>query len=436
MRPLEHGDPHTVGHHRILARIAVGGMAVVYLGRSRGGRAVAVKVMHLEFAADADYRDRFLREVAATRTAGGRYSPGVVDAEPDAPVPWLAMEFLPAVSLREAVREHGPLPPESASALAAGLAEALASVHGEGILHLDLKPGNVLLTAEGPRVIDFGIVGGVRTGGGAQSAGSPGFMSPEQLAGAATGPASDVFSYGATLAYALTGAPRLDDTAGDPLRALVLRCLDRDPAARPSVPELVSATRLTGSGSTALPAAVTAEIDRRAAEVDHPPVAAPAAPPPTPRVSRRAVLLAGGAAVLAVGGGTAAALAFARDTPVRGTALPGTTLPRTTTTTTPPVAPITESDARSMEIIVSGDCTVYSLTTTVNGKAQTARNVALPWRRFVDVPAFPEKVPWRIDFHHSPGTFGFRIDVDGQTYVSSSDQSTSQDVTDFREGTV
>ncbi|MPZ81693.1 MAG: protein kinase [Actinophytocola sp.] len=437
MRPLEHGDPRTIGRHRILARIGVGGMAIVYFGRSLGGRTVAVKVMHLEFAADPEYRDRFLREVAAARTAGGRYSPGVVDADPDAPVPWLAMEFLPAVSLREAVRDHGPLPRESVAPLAAGLAEALASIHGAGILHLDLKPGNVLLTAEGPRVIDFGIVGGVRTGAGAHRAGSPGFMSSEQLAGAATGPASDVFSYGATLAYALTGTPRLD-AAGDPLRALVARCLDADPAARPAVTELVSATRIAASDGMSdgmsLPAEVVAEIHRRVSEAANPPVAGPAAPPPTPRVSRRAVLLAGGAAVL--GGGATAALAFARDEPVSGRALPGTTTVRTTTTTTAPVAPITESDDRTLEIIVSGESTLYSLTTTVRGQAESVRNVALPWRRIVDIPAWPEPVAWRIDYHHSAGSFGYEIIVDGQTYASGGEDSTGQDVTDFAEGTV
>lgn len=143
MRALERHDPRTIGRYRVLARISAGGLAIVYFGRSSTGRAVALKAVHAEFAADPAYRDRFRREVAAARAVGGRYSPGIVDADPDAAVPWLAMEFLPSVTLRDAA----PLPSPAVWTVAAGLVEALASVHRAGVAHLDLKPANVLLTA-------------------------------------------------------------------------------------------------------------------------------------------------------------------------------------------------------------------------------------------------------------------------------------------------
>lgn len=428
MRPLAPGDPESVGRNQIIARIGVGGMAIVYFGRSAGGRAVAVKVMHAEFAADQEYRDRFLREVAAARTAGGRYSPAVLDADPDAPMPWFAMEFLAAVSLREAA----PLPEDAVWPLAAGLAEALASIHEAGVLHLDVKPGNVLLTEDGPRVIDFGIAGGVRTGAGPHSAGSPGFMSPEQIAGAATGPASDVFSCGATLAYALTGTPRLD-SAGSELRALVVRCLEADPADRPTVAELVAETAT--SGPVTLPPAVLADIHQRVAEVENPPVPVPSGPEVVePVVRRRTVLLAGIAAAAA--GGVVAALALARDEQVSGAAQPGATTLRTTTTTTAPLTPITGANTSTVEFVVTGDSAVYSLTTTVNGQAETATNLALPWRRVVNIPGWPQRGTWRIEYHHGPGSFSYRVLVDGSAYGLGGGSSTSQDIRDSHEGTI
>jgi serine/threonine protein kinase len=177
VEPCEAGrDPRFVGRrYRILARIGSGGMAVVYLGRSRGGRLAAVKVMHAELAREPRPRERFRHEVAATEAAGGTHSPAVLAADPDARVPWLATEFLPAVSLHESVARFGPLPTDAVWRLAAGLAEALAAIHRTGLVHLDVKPANVLLTHDGPRVIDFGIATGARP---AERAGSLGFMAP------------------------------------------------------------------------------------------------------------------------------------------------------------------------------------------------------------------------------------------------------------------
>jgi hypothetical protein len=426
--PLEPGDPRSLGRNRILARIGVGGMAVVYFGRSAGGRAVAVKVVHAEFGADEEYRDRFLREVAATRTAGGRYSPAVVDADPDAPLPWFAMEFLPAVSLREAVHRFGPLPEDAVWSLAAGLVEALAAIHGAGVLHLDLKPGNVLLTEDGPRVIDFGIVGGVRTGAGSQAAGSPGYMSPEHVARGVTTEASDVFSLGATLAFALTGTPR-PGRAETTLDALVVACMRPDPADRPTIPALRAETP---AGVVSLPAEVLAEIRSRAGAVENPPV--PAAAPPAPAVSRRTVLVAGGAAVLAAAG-VPVALALAGDEPVRGTAGPATTL-RPSSTTPVPVPPITASGGRALEFVVSGDVASYEITLTLAGRPTTVRDEPLPWRRILEVPAWPARTPWQVDYRHSGGRMQWQIIVDGQDYGSGGSEGPGEHVAEPVAGTI
>jgi serine/threonine protein kinase len=231
-------------------------MGVVYLARARSGRTVAVKVVRAAFAGAPHHRARFRREVDAARRVTGTFTAPVLDADPDAAVPWLVTAYLPGLSLRETVATFGAMPPHTVRALAAGLAEALAAVHRAGIVHRDLKPANVLLTADGPRVIDFGIARALdattATHAGTR-AGSPGFMSPEQVAGDPVGPAGDVFSFGATLAYAVTGAepfgdgpwhakmyriqwepPRLDGIADDDLRAMIASCLDRDPLRRPT----------------------------------------------------------------------------------------------------------------------------------------------------------------------------------------------------------
>ncbi|MEV4445347.1 serine/threonine-protein kinase [Streptomyces mirabilis] len=206
---LEAGDPRQVGRYRIVARLGEGGMGRVYLGRSPGGRAVAVKVVRPELADDGDFRRRFAREVAAARRVNGVFTAGVVDADPDGSPAWLATAYVPGVPLGDAVAAHGPWPEGPVLALGAGLAEALEAIHAAEVVHRDLKPSNILLAPDGPRVIDFGIsVTGeasalTRTG---VVVGTPGFMSPEQLTGKPVGPASDVFSLGAVLAFTATGA--------------------------------------------------------------------------------------------------------------------------------------------------------------------------------------------------------------------------------------
>ncbi|WP_328854641.1 protein kinase [Microbispora hainanensis] len=264
---LREDDPQQVGPFRIEARLGEGGMGRVYFGRSRSGRAVAVKVVRPELAGDADFRRRFDREIATARKVNGFFTAGVVDADPQGSPPWLATAYVPGLSLEDAVDEHGPWPEESVLALAAGLAEALESIHAAGVVHRDLKPSNVLLADDGPRVIDFGISlaaeGGSLTKTGI-TMGSPGFMSPEQLKGTRVGPASDVFCLGLVLAFAATGSgpfgqgswqglwyrivheePALDGLP-PAVRPLVARCLAKEPEERPTVSAVLN--ELAGSG--------------------------------------------------------------------------------------------------------------------------------------------------------------------------------------------
>jgi outer membrane protein assembly factor BamB len=262
MEPLQPGDPRVAGQFRLRARLGAGGMGRVYLGYSPAGRAVAVKICHPEFAADPSFVHRFALEVTAARAVNGLYTAQVVDAGPDDNPPWLATSYVPGPSLLDAVGTYGPLPEPAVWRLAAGLAEALAAVHARGLVHRDLKPTNVLLAADGPRVIDFGVAraldGASLTATGI-TFGTPSYMSPEQAQGRETGPASDVFALGSTLVFAATGATPFGD--GDPpavldrvvraapaldavpagLRGLIAACLAKDPAGRPDLAAILRA---------------------------------------------------------------------------------------------------------------------------------------------------------------------------------------------------
>ncbi|WP_326651816.1 serine/threonine-protein kinase [Streptomyces sp. NBC_01750] len=272
MQPLDPGDPRSIGAYRLLGRLGAGGMGRVYLGRSAGGRTVAVKVVHPHFALDEEFRARFRREVEAARRVGGKWTAPVLDADPEASVPWVATGYVAGPALSQAVSSHGPLPVPAVRVLGAGLAEALAAVHALELVHRDVKPSNVLLTLDGPRLIDFGIAratdGTASLTSTGVSVGSPGYMSPEQILGKGVTAAADVFSLGAVLAYAATGEapfpgdssaallykvvheePELGSLEGD-LRELVADCLAKNPAARPAPAEIAS--RLAPGGAAGL----------------------------------------------------------------------------------------------------------------------------------------------------------------------------------------
>ncbi|MEV7501655.1 serine/threonine-protein kinase [Streptomyces sp. NPDC093018] len=308
MEELGPGDPQRIGGYRLLARLGAGGMGVVYLARSDRGRTAAVKLVREELAAREEFRARFRREVGAARRVGGYWTAPVLDADTEAAVPWVATGYVAGPSLQQVVgHDHGALPERSVRILAAGLAHALRDIHAAGIVHRDLKPSNVLVTIDGPRVIDFGIARALETGtaGGegltmtGSLVGSPGFMAPEQVRGDKVTPACDVFSLGSVLTYAATGrmpfgnagsgvhalmfriAQEEPDLAGVPegIADLVRRCLRKDPAARPSLDALLERTGAQDTVSDGrsrdpwLPGALVAQLGRHAVgllEVEEP----------------------------------------------------------------------------------------------------------------------------------------------------------------------
>jgi hypothetical protein len=252
---LRLGDPQQIGSYRLLGRLGSGGMGQVLLGRSPGGRPVAVKVIRPELADSPHFRRRFAREVAAARRVGGVFTAPVVDADPEAPQPWLVTAYVDGPSLADHVENNGAMPESDVIRLGCALAEGLAAIHAAGIVHRDLKPSNVLLASDGPRIIDFGISRATEATSLTQSGlvvGSPGFMSPEQAEGREVNAASDVFSLGAVLAFVATGTgpfgtgaasamlyrvvhaePDLTSVSGG-LRDVVRACLRKNPAERPT----------------------------------------------------------------------------------------------------------------------------------------------------------------------------------------------------------
>ncbi|MDT0341702.1 protein kinase domain-containing protein [Streptomyces litchfieldiae] len=337
--------PERLGAYVLERRLGSGGMGVVYLARTVTGRQLAVKVIRREYAEDPGFRTRFRREVAAARRVSGAFTAPVVDADPEGDPPWLATLYVPGGSLTDRLEREGPMSAREAARVGAQLAEALQDIHGCGLVHRDLKPGNVLLAEDGVRVIDFGISRALSdshrlTEFGAVL-GSPPFMAPEQLTGGAeVGPAADVFALGAVVAFAATGhspfeagglaggdplavayrvvheEPDLGDLP-DPLRELVSLCLAKDPERRP---ELSALLRMASFADTRAQAAVVRDSPvwqaaaRRARSADETP------PPQAPgRRRRRGRRLAVGAAALAVVGAAGLGVWLARPADPGGT---------------------------------------------------------------------------------------------------------------------
>ncbi|MFB7836700.1 bifunctional serine/threonine-protein kinase/ABC transporter substrate-binding protein [Streptomyces sp. NPDC056056] len=334
MQPLRKADPSTIAGYRLLGRLGAGGMGVVYLARSGGGALAALKLIRAEHAADPGFRERFRREAAAAERITGRWVVRVLGADPEAREPWLATEFVPGPSLAEAVALHGALPEPTVRALGARLASALGDMHEAGLVHRDVKPGNVLLALDGPRLIDFGIArsaGATALTATGAMIGTPGFLAPEQARVAGSdevGPAGDVFSLGCVLAYTLTGErpfgtgavaavvyrtvhedPDLDGVPA-PLLPLVSTCLRKNPADRPTAAEVRAA--LGGADGPAgdwLPPGLPALIAQRSSHVLDLPVAEPTLlvnPGQSRGMSRRHLLVAGSAAAVAGAGGLTA----------------------------------------------------------------------------------------------------------------------------------
>ncbi|MFJ8546378.1 serine/threonine-protein kinase [Streptomyces sp. NPDC093586] len=300
MQNLGGGDPQRIGAYRLLGRLGAGGMGQVYLARSDRGRTVAVKLVREELAAQEEFRRRFRQEVESARRVGGYWTAPVLDADTEAAVPWVATGYVAGPSLQQVVgHDHGALPERSVRTLAAGLAYALQDIHAAGIVHRDLKPSNVLVTIDGPRVIDFGIARALETvtdGGLTRTGalvGSPGFMAPEQVRGDRITPACDVFCLGSILVYAATGDLPFG-TAGSGVHALMFRiaqeepdlegvpegiadlvrdCLKKDPAARPSLAEVLERTGAQDTVAEGrsrdpwLPSALVAQLGRHAVQL-------------------------------------------------------------------------------------------------------------------------------------------------------------------------
>ncbi|MFF0556204.1 bifunctional serine/threonine-protein kinase/ABC transporter substrate-binding protein [Streptomyces sp. NPDC004266] len=323
MQPLKKADPSSIAGYRLLGRLGTGGMGVVYLARSAGGALAALKLIRAEHAADPGFRARFRREATAAERITGRWVVRVLGADPEAREPWLATEYVPGPSLAEAVALHGALSEPTVRALGARLADALDGMHAAGLVHRDVKPGNVLLALDGPRLIDFGIArvnGATALTATDAMIGTPGFLAPEQarVAGAGeVGPAADVFSLGCVLAYALTGErpfgtggvaavvyrtvheePDLDGLP-EPLLPLVEACLAKDPADRPSTAEVRDALGPYEGPAAGdwLPSGLPALIAQRSSRVLDLPVADPTMlNPDEPQGTSRRRFLAFGAA--------------------------------------------------------------------------------------------------------------------------------------------
>lgn len=358
MMRLRREDPRVVGSFRLHRRLGAGGMGVVYLGSDKKGQRVALKVIRPDLAEDQEFRSRFAREVSAARRIRGGCTARLVAADLDAERPWFATQYVPGPSLHDKVNDEGPLGAAELASIGAALSEGLVAVHEAGVVHRDLKPSNILLSPKGPRIIDFGIAwatGASTLTHVGTAVGSPGFLAPEQVRGALVTPATDVFSLGATLAYASTAdspfghgssevmlyrvvheEPHLHGVP-DALAPLVRACLAKDPEERPSTLDLslrlkeIATREAQGFAEARPPAPRAAEADRPTGRISgsgHPErtlrqQTGPGTPPPRsgPPSARGPVPSRGGAprGGNTGRGGGAASRSGARPAPPRGT---------------------------------------------------------------------------------------------------------------------
>jgi hypothetical protein len=294
IEPLAVGDPSQVAGYQLQGRLGAGGMGAVYLTFTPGGRPLALKVIRPELGGDPDFRSRFRREVDAAQRVHSLYTAPLMDADPDADPPWLVTAYVAGPSLAAAVQAHGPMPANTVLLLAAGVAEALAVIHRVGLVHRDLKPSNVLLAGDGPRLIDFGIaraLDGTALTSAGMRIGTPQYMAPEQVRGDTVTAAADIFTLGATAAYAALGRVPFGegesaavlyriqhqppDLAGCPaqVRPLLEWCMAKDPADRPAPAQIIeacqegAAVRTIEYGDAWLPPALTADLPAYAAAV-------------------------------------------------------------------------------------------------------------------------------------------------------------------------
>ncbi|MFB4295178.1 serine/threonine-protein kinase [Actinomadura sp. NTSP31] len=320
VRPPRPADPRWIGAYEVAGFLGEGGMGSVLVGRGRDGRLVAIKVIRPELAGQPQFRARFRREARNAMRVPRFCTAEVLDADPDAPAPYLVTEYIDAPTLKEAVRASGPLRGAELEQLGVTMAAALASIHGCGVVHRDLKPGNVLLSRFGPRVIDFGIAKAVdetRMTGDDQVLGTPAYMAPEQLRGRPV-PASDVFAWGTVMVFAATGRrpfggrtltemaaailngePDLSGLTGT-LRATVAAALAKDAGSRPAPARIlellgVTAAEMARSETAARvpsggdPVPERTRTDLTTGAFTPPRAPGPSLPPPDPASARHAL---------------------------------------------------------------------------------------------------------------------------------------------------
>ncbi len=286
-------DPNQVGHYRVVALLGSGGMGRVYLGLDPSGFPAAVKVVRAEYAYDPGFRERFARELELAQRVYGNYTPRVLAADTSGQTPWLATEYVLGPSLQDLVQDAGPLPEQAVRFMGRGIAQALERVHATGLVHRDLKPGNVMVSAAGPQVIDFGIARALGDSQGAEEEkiiGTPGYMAPEAVNGEESGSAADVFALGGVLVHALTGGGPFGDghpsavlyrisnlepdLSGVPasLRGIISACLEKDPRRRPNAAQVLQALggpTAPAASSAWLPPAAAGRIDGVAQEYEN-----------------------------------------------------------------------------------------------------------------------------------------------------------------------